>query len=192
MFHIPVADRLNKRRPCVQKTSGRSGTLFCHCVLILVRRRESSQGPSQGPALVGATMGGHSFRLQLLASQLAPTPLPPPTAADTAVGPAAAAAGRRTHEPGAVPPPRAPQEWVDRIACLHELVPLAKQLTRKEDWEFMRGGTDTETSVRRNRLAIDSLALCPSMATDVSQCERQAASPPSRPSLFPGILKCVA
>eukprot|EP01047_Picozoa_sp_COSAG01_P015041 COSAG01_NODE_745_length_13872_cov_40.816525_4_plen_57_part_00 len=37
MFHIPVADRLNKRRPCVQKTIGRSGTLFCHCLLILVR-----------------------------------------------------------------------------------------------------------------------------------------------------------
>ena len=36
MFHIPVADRLNKRRPCVQKTIGRSGTLFCHCLLILV------------------------------------------------------------------------------------------------------------------------------------------------------------
>jgi hypothetical protein len=37
MFHIPVTDRLNKRRPCVQKTIGRSGTLFCHFLLILVR-----------------------------------------------------------------------------------------------------------------------------------------------------------
>jgi hypothetical protein len=36
MFHIPVTDRLNKRRPCVQKTIGRSGTLFCHFLLILV------------------------------------------------------------------------------------------------------------------------------------------------------------
>jgi hypothetical protein len=35
-FHIPVTDRLNKRRPCVQKTIGRSGTLFCHFLLILV------------------------------------------------------------------------------------------------------------------------------------------------------------
>jgi hypothetical protein len=38
MFHIPVTDRLNKRRPCVQKTIGRSGTLFCHFLLILVQR----------------------------------------------------------------------------------------------------------------------------------------------------------
>jgi hypothetical protein len=37
MFHIPVTDRLNKRRPCVQKTIGRSGTLFCHFLLILVQ-----------------------------------------------------------------------------------------------------------------------------------------------------------
>jgi hypothetical protein len=37
MFHIPVTDRLNKRRPCVKKTIGRSGTLFCHFLLILVR-----------------------------------------------------------------------------------------------------------------------------------------------------------
>jgi hypothetical protein len=36
MSHIPVTDRLNKRRPCVQKTIGRSGTLFCHFLLILV------------------------------------------------------------------------------------------------------------------------------------------------------------
>jgi hypothetical protein len=36
MFHIPVTDRLSKRRPCVQKTIGRSGTLFCHFLLILV------------------------------------------------------------------------------------------------------------------------------------------------------------
>jgi hypothetical protein len=38
MFHIPVTDRLNKRRPCVQKTIGRSGTLFCHFLLILVEQ----------------------------------------------------------------------------------------------------------------------------------------------------------
>jgi hypothetical protein len=37
MFHIPVTDRLNKRRQCVHKTIGRSGTLFCHFLLILVR-----------------------------------------------------------------------------------------------------------------------------------------------------------
>jgi hypothetical protein len=43
MFHIPVTDRLNKRRPCVQKTIGRSGTLFCHFLLILVLARYTSQ-----------------------------------------------------------------------------------------------------------------------------------------------------
>jgi hypothetical protein len=41
MFHIPVTDRLNTRRPCVQKTIGRSGTVFCHFLLILVLIRVS-------------------------------------------------------------------------------------------------------------------------------------------------------
>jgi hypothetical protein len=43
MFHIPVTDRLNKRRPCVQKTIGRSGTLFCHFLLILVLYKQAGQ-----------------------------------------------------------------------------------------------------------------------------------------------------
>ena len=78
---------------------------------------------------------------------------------------------RRRHAPGMPPSPRATTEWQDRIAALHELVPMAKQQMKREDWEFMRGGSDTETSVRRNRLSIDSLALCPSMATDVSSVD---------------------
>ena len=53
-------------------------------------------------------------------------------------------------------------------------IPLAKQQMKKQDWEFMRGGADSETSVRRNRLAIDSLALCPRMATDVSSVDTSA------------------
>jgi hypothetical protein len=39
MFHIPVTDRINKRRPCVQKIIGRSGTLFCHFLLIFVLKK---------------------------------------------------------------------------------------------------------------------------------------------------------
>jgi hypothetical protein len=55
MFHIPVTDRINKRRPCVQKTIGRLGTLFCHFLLILVqapaaRARERSARRGQPPA----------------------------------------------------------------------------------------------------------------------------------------------
>jgi hypothetical protein len=61
MFHIPVTDRLNKRRPCVQKTIGRSGTLFCHFLLILVhgmRFDELSRVVQQGPARGHASHGG--------------------------------------------------------------------------------------------------------------------------------------
>ena len=51
------------------------------------------------------------------------------------------------------------------------------------DWEFMRGGSDTETSVRRNRLAIDALALCPRMAT--VSCNRRAPACASSPCASP-------
>ena len=69
---------------------------------------------------------------------------------------------------GSVPAPRASQEWQDRIYALHELIPMAKSQLTKQDWEFMRGGSDAEASIRRNRMEIDSLALRPSMLEDVS------------------------
>eukprot|EP01043_Picozoa_sp_COSAG02_P025186 COSAG02_NODE_1406_length_12786_cov_5.493418_4_plen_445_part_00 len=74
----------------------------------------------------------------------------------------------RTHLPGAIPPALADSAWVERVAALHELVPMAKSKLLKQDWEFMRGGSDAEASVRRNRLELDSLALRPSMLEDVS------------------------
>ena len=84
------------------------------------------------------------------------------------LGVAPASGARREHAPGRVPAPRASQEWQDRIYALHELIPMAKSQLTKQDWEFMRGGSDAEASIRRNRMEIDSLALRPSMLEDVS------------------------
>lgn len=77
----------------------------------------------------------------------------------------------REHLPGEIPPPRANADWVERVTSLHELVPMAKSKMLKQDWEFMRGGSDAEASVRRNRLELDSLALRPSMLEDVSSID---------------------
>lgn len=77
----------------------------------------------------------------------------------------------REHLPGLIPPARADADWVERVAALHELVPMAKSKLLKQDWEFMRGGSDAEASVRRNRLELDSLALRPSMLEDVSSID---------------------
>ena len=87
------------------------------------------------------------------------------------LGVAPASGARREHAPGRVPAPRASQEWQDRIYALHELIPMAKSQLTKQDWEFMRGGSDAEASIRRNRIEIDSLALRPSMLEDVSSID---------------------
>ena len=70
----------------------------------------------------------------------------------------AEATTRREHMPGEMPLPRADAEWVERVTSLHELVPMAKSRLLKQDWEFMRGGSDAEASVRRNRLELDWLS----------------------------------
>ena len=51
---------------------------------------------------------------------------------------------------------------------LHEIVKKARVRLNQNDWDYIIGGTETETTVRRNRLAIDSLALQPRVLRDVS------------------------
>jgi len=64
--------------------------------------------------------------------------------------------------------PRANADWQDNIQNLHELVPLAKQRLNPNTWGYLTGGSETETALRRNRLAIDELAIRPRMLRDVS------------------------
>jgi glycolate oxidase len=52
--------------------------------------------------------------------------------------------------------------------CLHEFVKAAKEKLNPNIWDYLIGGTETETTVARNRLAIDSAALRPRVLNDVS------------------------
>src|ERR1700679_3467270 len=45
--------------------------------------------------------------------------------------------------------------------CLHEFLPAARAKLSDHIWGYLVGATETETTLRRNRLAIDSLALRP-------------------------------
>src|SRR5246127_2638835 len=51
---------------------------------------------------------------------------------------------------------------------LHEIVARARQNLNQNDWDYIVGGAETETTLRRNRLALDSLALRPRVLRDVS------------------------
>lgn len=53
------------------------------------------------------------------------------------------------------------------IEVLHEIYEPAKKKLSRETWDYLMGGADTETSLIRNRLAIDSLAFRPRVLRDV-------------------------
>ncbi len=55
-----------------------------------------------------------------------------------------------------------------QFLTLHEIVLAARQRLNDHAWHYIAGGTETETAVRRNRWAIDRLALCPRVLRDVS------------------------
>ena len=51
---------------------------------------------------------------------------------------------------------------------LHEFVAAARRNLPDNIWDYLIGATETETTMRRNRLALDSLALRPRVLCDVS------------------------
>ena len=55
--------------------------------------------------------------------------------------------------------------------CLHEFIPAARTKLSDHVWGYLVGATETETTLRRNRLAIDSLALRPRVCVDVSKID---------------------
>ena len=55
--------------------------------------------------------------------------------------------------------------------CLHEFIPAARAKLSDHIWGYLVGAAETETTLRRNRLAIDSLALRPRVCVDVSKVE---------------------
>jgi isopentenyl diphosphate isomerase/L-lactate dehydrogenase-like FMN-dependent dehydrogenase len=52
--------------------------------------------------------------------------------------------------------------------ALHEIVAKARANLNQNDWDYIVGGADTETTLRRNRLALDQLAFRPRVLRDVS------------------------
>src|SRR5438067_903458 len=54
---------------------------------------------------------------------------------------------------------------------LHEIVAKARQNLNQNDWDYIVGGAESETTLRRNRLALDTLALRPRVLRDVSSID---------------------
>lgn len=54
---------------------------------------------------------------------------------------------------------------------LHEIVKAAKENLSREIWDYLIGGAESETTLKRNRQAIDRLAFRPRVLRDVSQVD---------------------
>jgi len=59
----------------------------------------------------------------------------------------------------------------ERFQNLHEMVAAARTKLDRNAWDYLIGGAETETTVRRNRLALDSLALRPRVLRDVNSTD---------------------
>jgi glycolate oxidase len=59
----------------------------------------------------------------------------------------------------------------DRFQTLHEIVRAARQNLAPGPWDYLAGGTETETTLRRNRQALDSIAFRPRVLRDVSKID---------------------
>jgi isopentenyl diphosphate isomerase/L-lactate dehydrogenase-like FMN-dependent dehydrogenase len=54
---------------------------------------------------------------------------------------------------------------------LHEVVAKARQNLNQNDWDYIVGGVETETTLRRNRMALDAVAFRPRVLRDVSKVD---------------------
>ena len=70
-----------------------------------------------------------------------------------------------------VAPPAATQEESRDFVSLQEIVRSARRKLPRELWDHLSGGSDSETTLRRNRLALDSLALRQRVLVNVAEID---------------------
>jgi glycolate oxidase len=59
----------------------------------------------------------------------------------------------------------------DRFATQHEIIKAARLKLTAERWDYVVGAAETETTLKRNRYAIDSVAFRPRVLRDISGVE---------------------
>ena len=70
----------------------------------------------------------------------------------------------------------------EKFQTLHEIVKAARQNLAPGPWDYLIGGAESETTLKRNRQAIDSLALRPRVLRDVSKIDTGATLPRPAPA----------
>lgn len=62
----------------------------------------------------------------------------------------------------------------ERFQTLHEIIAASRLCLSQNLWDYVIGGTATETTVRRNRLALDRVGFRPRVLQDVSHVDASA------------------
>ena len=62
-----------------------------------------------------------------------------------------------------------------QFPTIHEIVKAARNNLSQGVWDYVVGGTDAETTLRRNRMALDSIAFRPRVMRDVSRRTAKAS-----------------
>ncbi|MDB5533770.1 MAG: alpha-hydroxy-acid oxidizing enzyme, partial [Hyphomicrobiales bacterium] len=71
--------------------------------------------------------------------------------------------------PASVSP--SPLSNVDQYTVLHQFVREAKTRIPKRGWNYLMGSADTETTLKRNRMALDSIAFKPRILSGVGKID---------------------
>ena len=74
---------------------------------------------------------------------------------------------RTTTQPSVHDATTAPSDLLN----LHEIVAKARQNLNQNDWDYIVGGVESETTLRRNRMALDTIAFRPRVLRDVSKVD---------------------
>ena len=59
----------------------------------------------------------------------------------------------------------------NKFQTLHEIVHAAHETLSQNIWDYLRGGTETETTLKRNRMALDAIALRPRILRDMRKID---------------------
>src|SRR5262249_61153189 len=68
-----------------------------------------------------------------------------------------------------------PSNLEQKYQTLRESVRAAKMNLAPGPWDYMAGGTETETTLRRNRIAIDSIGFRPRVLRNVSKIDTSSS-----------------
>ena len=78
---------------------------------------------------------------------------------------------RQSDKPSDKPADRPPDAGEPQFQNLHEIIAKARQNLNQNNWDYIVGATESETTLKRNRASLDAIAFRPRVLRDVSKVD---------------------